>query len=111
MAVPRDNPYSRFNFLVSLGTIDPNTPQAGFSDVSGLGIEVQAIEYRAGNDKTNLPRKLQVQLLSEDRQTVVQEWLLINAWPVRYSGPELSANTNDVAIEELVLTCENLEVQ
>ena len=66
---------------------------------------------QARDGDPQLRRNVQVQLQSEDRLVVVQEWRLINAWPVKYSGPELSASTNDVAIEELVLTCENLDVQ
>ena len=148
MAVYRENPYSQFNFLVSLGQADPNEPQAGFSEVSGLGVEVTPIEYRNGNERSNWPRKLpglakvsdvtlkrgligstdlydwirqaingdpqlrrdvEISLLSEDRQATVQSWKLTNAWPMKYSGPTLSATTNEVAMEELVLTCEGFE--
>lgn len=148
MAVFRDNPYSRFNYLVNLGAGDSGSVQAGFAEVAGLSIDVQVIEYRNGNERSSAPRKLPglskvgdvtlkrgvigatdlfdwlrtardgnperrnvvVQLLSEDRQTVAQEWRLLNAWPVKYSGPDLAATTNDVAIEELVLTAEGLDV-
>ena len=58
MAVQRDNPYAGFNFLVDLGDGDPTAVAAGFSEVSGLGMEVSVIEYRNGNDKSNAPRKL-----------------------------------------------------
>jgi phage tail-like protein len=58
----RDNPYGAFNFLVSLGgaqgTGDEGTIIGGFSDVSGLGIEVNYSEYRNGNDKFNTSRKI-----------------------------------------------------
>jgi phage tail-like protein len=58
MAVQRDNPYSKFNFLVDLGGADPSSVQAGFMEVTGLGMEVSVIEYRNGNEKTNAPRKI-----------------------------------------------------
>jgi phage tail-like protein len=63
MAVQRDNPYGAFNFLVSLGgdqgSGDEGTIVGGFSDVSGLGFEVQYGEYRNGNEKVNTVRKIQ----------------------------------------------------
>ena len=63
MPVQRDNPYSAFNYLVSLGgdqgTGDEGQIVGGFSDVSGLGFEVQYAEYRNGNEKVNTVRKVQ----------------------------------------------------
>jgi phage tail-like protein len=59
MAVQRNNPYGGFNFLVNLGGSGDQTPaMAGFSEVLGLGMAVDVIEYRNGNDATNDPRKL-----------------------------------------------------
>lgn len=63
MAVQRDNPYGAFNFIVSLGgdqgSGDEGDIVGGFSDVSGLGFEVQFGEYRNGNEKVNTVRKIQ----------------------------------------------------
>jgi phage tail-like protein len=36
-------------------------------------------------------------------------WNFINAWPSKWTGPTLNAKGNDVAIEELTLTCERQE--
>lgn len=59
MSVQRDLPYGRFNYLVHLsGEVAPEEPAGGFAEVSGLGIEVEYVEYRAGNDVVNAPRKL-----------------------------------------------------
>ena len=44
MATFRDNPYGAFNYLVSLGVGDESTVVAGFSDVSGLGSEINYSE-------------------------------------------------------------------
>ena len=57
MPVERDNPYGNFNFIVDISGVD-NPPHAGFSEVSGLDMEVTPIEYRAGSDKTNTARKI-----------------------------------------------------
>jgi phage tail-like protein len=59
MATPRDNPYGAFNFLVSWGGKSDGSGgdvQAGFSDASGLGYEVNYSDYRTGNEKTNTVR-------------------------------------------------------
>jgi phage tail-like protein len=62
MATFRDNPYGAFNFIVSLGSTqgmgEEGTVIGGFSDVSGLGLEVNYSEYRNGNEKFNTARKV-----------------------------------------------------
>ncbi len=149
MAEFRERPYSQFNYLVDLGTGDTDSPQAGFSEVSGLGMEINMAEYRNGNEKDNAPRKITgsykvtdvtlkrgvigsldlyewlnqirngeqdalrtvtIQLLSEDRATVAVEWQLSNARPLKYTGPTLSGAGTEVAIEELVLACERIDL-
>ncbi len=70
MPTQRDNPYSAFNFLVSLGgdqgSGDEGQIVGGFSDVSGLGFEVQYADYRNGNEKVNTVRKVQNTFTVED---------------------------------------------
>ncbi|MES9946287.1 phage tail protein [Candidatus Thiodiazotropha sp. CDECU1] len=58
MAIQSETPYGAFNFLVSIEGSDPHAVQAGFSEVSGLSMEVQVIEYRAGNNRSNTPVKI-----------------------------------------------------
>src|SRR5690242_996031 len=58
MAVQRDRPYGRFNFLVDLGTGDTDGPDAGFQECSPISMQVAVAEYRNGNDKGNEPRKI-----------------------------------------------------
>ncbi len=57
-AVYRDNPYGAFNFLVALGDGQEAETVGGFSDVSGLGREVNYSEYRNGNEMFNTVRKI-----------------------------------------------------
>ena len=52
MGEPRDRPYGQNNFLVDFGE-GTEGPQAGFQEVSGIGMEVTVAEYRAGNFKEN----------------------------------------------------------
>lgn len=58
MATERDRPYSQFNFRVSWDGLDENSVQAGFQEVSGLGMEITVAEYRAGNHPDNGPMKI-----------------------------------------------------
>jgi len=58
-AKPRANPYGAFKFKVEFGAVAGGGPiGAGFSDVSGLGTEINYSEYREGTDKTNTVRKV-----------------------------------------------------
>ena len=157
MATERNRPYSQFNFRVSWmpatgnegDTLAEDTVQAGFQEVSGLGMEITVAEYRAGNASTNEPIKITgtvktpdvtlkrgvigsldlyqwlhevrngsqnqlknvtVKLMAEDRETVAQEWKLINSRPMKYTGPSLNGKGTDLAIEELVLSAERIEL-
>lgn len=54
MPEKRMSPYSAFNFLVKFDGQDVG----GFSEVTGLGVEITMAEYRNGNDKENHVRKI-----------------------------------------------------
>jgi len=151
MATERlDRPYSQFNFRVSWEDLDENSAQAGFQEVSGLGMEITIAEYRAGNAATNESTKITgtvktpdvtlkrgvigelstlyswlnevrngsqvalknvtIKLMSEDRETVAQTWRLINSRPMKYTGPSLNGKGTDLAVEELVLSAERIEL-
>jgi len=62
MATFRNNPYGAFNYLVSLGGTQGDGAEGtiigGFSDVSGLGVDVSYSDYRNGNEKFNTTRKI-----------------------------------------------------
>lgn len=157
MAELRNRPYSQFNFQVSWepatgsegDSLDEESVQAGFQEVTGIGTEITLAEYRAGNFAENAPLKVTgmvkypdvtfkrgvigsldlndwldevrngaqtqlktvtVKLLSEDRATVAQEWKLFNARPMKYTGPSFNGKGTDLAIEELVLAVERIEM-
>jgi len=149
MAVVRDRPYNQFNFLVDLGTGNTDGPEAGFQEVSGIGMEVTVTEYRNGNERENQVRKITglakhpnvslkrgvigslslyswldqirngdqnavrtvtIQLQSEDH-TSVQTWKLLRARIVKHTSGPLNAKGTDVAMEELVLAYERLEME
>jgi phage tail-like protein len=62
MPTLRDNPYGAFNFLVALGGAQGDGAEGtiigGFSDASGLGMDVNYSEYRNGNERFNTSRKV-----------------------------------------------------
>jgi phage tail-like protein len=150
MAVLRDRPYTQFNFLVDLGSGITDGPEAGFQDVSGIGMEVEVIEYRNGNAKENGVTKLTgltkypnvtlkrgligslnlyqwidqirngdpgglrtvvIQLQNEDHTQVVQAWKLLRARIVKHVSGPLNGKGTDVAMEEMVLAYERLELE
>jgi phage tail-like protein len=50
-----------------------------------------------------------IELLSEDRAATVATWQLTNARPQKWTGPTLAAKgATDVAMEELVVVCEDI---
>ena len=49
-----------------------------------------------------------IQLLNEERTEPVMTWRLINARPIKYTGPAFNGKGTDVAIEELVLAVERV---
>lgn len=143
MAIERDDPYGAFNFIVEIDGV----AHAGFQEVSGLGVEIDVIEYRNGNDLTvrKLPglsrapnvvlkrgftgsldlfdwidevrqgnptpaRSVAISHLDEKRVEVAR-WSIRRAWPIKYEGPSLNARSSDIAIEELVLTHEGIELE
>jgi phage tail-like protein len=149
MAVLRNDPYAQFNFLVDLGTGDTEGPQAGFQECSPIGMSLDVIEYRNGNDRSNQVRKLTglaragdvtlrrgiigsldlyqwidelrngnqsatrtvtIHLQSEDHAQVVQTWKLLRARIVKHVSGPLNAKGSDVAMEELTLAYERLEL-
>jgi phage tail-like protein len=150
MAVQRERPYAQFNFLVDLGTGATDGPQAGFQECSEIGMSVDVIEYRNGNEKENSVRKLTglarypdvtlkrgiigsldlyqwlndirngneaayrtvtVQLMNEDHTSVVQVWKLLRARVVKHVSGPFNARCNDVAMEEVTLAYERLELE
>jgi len=149
MAVPRERPYVQFNFLVDLGTGNTDGADAGFQELSGIGMEVTVSEYRNGNEKENSVRKITglnkstdvtmkrgvigsltlynwlnqirngdqsayrnvvIQLQNEDHTAVVQEWKLLRARIIKHTSGPFNAKGSDVAMEELVIAYERLEM-
>jgi phage tail-like protein len=150
MAVLRERPYVQFNFLVDLGDGNTEGAQAGFQEISGIGMEVTVSEYRTGNSRENSVMKITgmnkasdvtmkrgvigslnlykwldeirngnqsalrtvtIQLQNEDHSEIVQTWKLMRARITKHTSGPLNAKGTDVAMEELVLAYERLEME
>ncbi|HEY3496565.1 MAG TPA: phage tail protein [Polyangiaceae bacterium] len=150
MAIPRERPYVQFNFLVDLGTGSTDGPDAGFQEISNIGMEVTVAEYRNGNEKENSVRKITglnkatdvtmkrgvigslnlynwlnqirngdqsalrtvtIQLQNEDHTQVVQTWKLLRARIIKHISGPMNAKGTDVAMEELTVSYERLEME
>lgn len=150
MAQLRERPYVQFNFLVNLGDGNTQGPQAGFQELSGIGMEVTVSEYRNGNEAENSVRKITgmnkstdvtlkrgvigslnlyewlnairngdqsqlrqvvIQLQSEDHSAVVMTWKLKNARIIKATFGPFNAKGTDVAMEEIVMAYERLEME
>ena len=55
-------------------------------------------------------RDVTILLLDENHSPIVK-WKIKNAFPVKYTGPVLNANSSDIAMEALVLTHEGITVE
>jgi phage tail-like protein len=60
---------------------------------------------------TGARRTVLVQLQNEDRTETVWTWKLTGAFPVKYVSPTLHGKGSDVALEELVLACDRLDIE
>jgi phage tail-like protein len=56
-------------------------------------------------------RNVLIHLQSEDHSQIVLTWQLFHAFPVKHSSGPLNAKGTDVAIEELTLAYERLELE
>ena len=82
------------------------TLKRGVVDSSQLGNWLNSV--RSGSSAT-AQRTVHITLRDETRQPVTQ-WTLHSATPKHWDGPTLSAKSGDVAIEELTLSAEYIEI-
>ncbi|MEO1259487.1 MAG: phage tail protein [Bacteroidota bacterium] len=146
-----DYPLPKFHFIVEWG----EDFQIGFTEVSGLDFETEAIEYREGSskkyNKTQQPgltkfsdvtlkrgtfegdysfyeewkktyffqegnstgsqfrRTVTIKLLNENHEPIIT-WQLENAWPSKIQSTDLKADTNEIALETMILKHEGLTI-
>jgi phage tail-like protein len=77
--------------------------------IGSLNLYAWINEVRNGGE--NARRTVTISLQTEDQSAVVMTWKLMGAWPVQLNYTGLDANGTDVAMEELVLAYERLEME
>lgn len=65
---------------------------------------------RNGKQSESL-KPVTIELRSEDGDEVAVSWQLENARPIKYNAPTLAGTGTDIAIEELVLAYEDLDLE
>jgi|SRR5215831_7038637 len=128
MTTTRPQAYAQFNFLVDLGI--PGGPHAGFQELSqinkitGLNKSTDVTMKRGVigssalqdwlNQIKKAPKQAQrtVGVAQQDEQhQIIHRWILSGARIIKHTSAPLNAKGTDVAIEELVLSCERIEVK
>jgi len=78
--------------------------------IGALDLWEWIVQVRNGDQTA--ARNVTIQLQDESRAGTVMTWRLTNARPMRYTAPSFNAkSSSDVAIEELVLSCEDLAIE
>ena len=120
--------YAQFNFLVDLGTGDG--PQGGFQEFSNVqkitglnkatdvtlkrGViaapELQNWLDQIRDGHKQAKRTVTIMMQNEDHK-IVQKWKLLRARIIKHVSGPLNAKGTDVAMEELVIAYERLELE
>jgi phage tail-like protein len=101
MAIARERPYVKGNFLVDLGTGDTESARAGFTHVILPEAEIDTIEYRNGNERSNEPRKLIGQVGYTNlvlRRGLIGELDLYEWWNQARNGDQNARRTITVSL-------------
>ena len=79
----------------------------------GLVSDIQEEEFDVAAEAGNPIRsgQLVVSLQNEDHSGVVLSWKLLRARPIKVTFGPFNAKGTDVALEELVLACERMEME
>jgi phage tail-like protein len=57
----------------------------------------------------DITRKTVAIALHNEKHVEVTRWTLLHAWPSKYTGPDLKASANEVAVESIEIAHEGLE--
>lgn len=104
------NGNDRENNVIKLAGL-AKTPDVTFKRgvIGSLSLYKWLDDIRNGNPAAL--RTVTVQLLNEDHTAVVQTWKLMRARILKHVSGPFNARANEVALEEMVLACERLEME
>jgi phage tail-like protein len=76
----------------------------------GITADSALWEWRAKVMSGNVERhNISITLLDDNGNAKIT-WNLFDCWPRQWTGPSLNATSDDLAVEQLVLACERVEV-
>ncbi len=76
----------------------------------GITADSKLLEWRQKAMKGNVERHdISITLLDNNGNAKIT-WNLFACWPRQWTGPTLNATADDLAVEQLVLACERIEV-
>jgi phage tail-like protein len=97
----RDIPYGAFNYVVAFNNGELH---GGFSEVSGLGVELTVAEYRNGNDPENHVRKVVGMHKTSDvtlKRGIINSKLMWDWFKAAYTGgPQVKVNVKVTLLDE-----------
>jgi phage tail-like protein len=76
----------------------------------GITSDSKLWEWRAKVMTGNVERHDISIILLDDSGNAKITWNLFDCWPRQWTGPSLNATADDLAVEQLVLACERVEV-
>ncbi len=129
----RDHPYSQFNFQIKFASGETLarfeqclvgdakqeiTKISGTHKMANLTLKHGVINesslydwlMQAAREGPKGRRDVVLQLRKENGE-IVGRWKLLQARPLKYEGPTLSGKGSDIAIEELVVAAESIELE
>ena len=67
--------------------------------------------FNAIRNGQNEMRTVRIELRNEENSDTVQTWVLNNARVIKFTAGPLNAKSNEIAMEELTLSFERMELQ
>jgi len=80
------------NIVLKRGITDTDALFEWLAECSGDGLE---------KNKNKVKRRSGSVKLMDSKGKVVRRWSFVDAYPVKWSGPQLAASSRDLAVEEL----------
>ena len=93
--------------LTGLNRVSDVTLKRGL--MGSLGLYDWFNDIRNGNSKAL--RTVTIRLMTEDHSDVVMTWKLLRARIIKHTSGPFNAKGTDVAMEEMVLACERLDME
>ena len=92
----------------------PGVDLGRFRECTGLAAEIECKDYNEGgvNDHVHkLPTRMKYPNLVLKRGVTVRAWAFMDAYPIKWTGPNMNASSNQIATEALEIVHAGLQMQ